>query len=131
MNTNVLTFLRENLQRLFTKSPLFFKVWMIISGALVLITGMPDFINMLSGNGFHIPDLWNVKVTNAVAWASRAALFMSLLTTQSKPAGITQDGTVIKTTDTDKLPFTTASEQKIVDKTEAPVIEVNTVNNAN
>jgi len=75
-------------------------------------------------NGFNIPDLWNAKVTLAVAWASRAALFMSLLTTQSKPTGVTQEGQIIKSTDTAKLPFTSATEQKIVDKTSAPAVEV-------
>ena len=124
-NANVLTFLQENLQRLFVKSPLFFRIWMFISGALVLITGVPDFINMLNINGFVIPDLWNDAVTTAVGWASRGVFLISLLTSQSKPAAITDQGEIIKTTDTKKLPFTSAVEQKSAVKKGVDVVEIN------
>lgn len=125
----VLAFIQENLQRLFTKSPTFFKVWTFISGALVLITGLPAFIDMLNINGFHIPDLWNEAVTKSVGYASSGILLMSLLTTQSPPAGTTTTGEVIKSTDQKKLPFTAAKEQKIADKKDLPIVEVKTVNN--
>lgn len=116
MKPNVLTFFQESLQRLFTKSPKFFKIWMFFSGALVLITGVPDFINMLNINGVSIPDLWNAKVTLAVGWASRAVFFMSLLTTQSTPVGVTPTGKVLKQTDARKLPFTAAVEENTAEK---------------
>ena len=122
---NVLTFLQELIKRFQTKSPLFFKIWIFISGALVLITGLPEFLTIAN---IHIPDLWNVKVTMAVAWASRAALFMSLLTTQSKMVGITDTGTVIKSTNDNLLPFTSATEQKAAVKSETVgIVEVNKV----
>lgn len=125
-NANVLTFFQELLQRLFTKSPTFFKVWSIISGTLVLITGLPDFINMLGINGIHIPDLWNASVTNSVAWASRAALFMSILTSQSKPSAIdSETGKVIKNTDEKKLPFTAAREARSAEKHDVDVVTLN------
>jgi hypothetical protein len=98
---------------------------MLISGAFVLFTGVPEFLSMFPGITIH--DLWNEKVTIAVAWASRAALFMSILTTQSKPSAITADGTVLKSTDEKKLPFTAATEQKSADKHDAPVVEVKPV----
>lgn len=123
-NANVLTWLQELIQRFFTKSPLFFKIWTIVSGALVLITGVPE---LLSTMNIHIPDLWNVKVTAAVAWASRAALFMSLLTTQSKPVGVTKTGEVVKATNENKLPFTAATEQMSAVKNEVTKVEVNPV----
>jgi len=122
---NVLTFLQELIKRFQTKSPLFFKIWMFISGALVLITGVPEFLTTMN---IHIPDLWNVKVTLAVAWASRAALFMSLLTTQSKSVGVTETGTVIKITNDKLLPFTAATEQKVAVKSDTVgVVEVTKV----
>jgi len=113
-NNQVLNFLQEMLQRLFTKSPMFFKVWVFISSAFVLITGVPDFLSM-----FHvqIPNLWNEHVTQAVAWSSRAMLFMSALTTQSKPTAITEDGTILKKTDEKKLPFTAKNEANVASKT--------------
>ncbi|HEY9340757.1 MAG TPA: hypothetical protein VIQ23_04200 [Hanamia sp.] len=124
-NANVLNWLRENLQRLFVKSPLFFKIWTIIFGALVLITGVPDFINMLDINGITIPNLWDDAITKAVAWASRGGFIMSMLTTQSNPTAITDQGKVIKTTDTKKLPFTAAVEQKTAVKKMVDVVEIN------
>lgn len=123
MKANVLTFLQENLQRLFTKSPKFFRIWTIVSGALVLITGIPELISALPFD-VHIPDLWNAKVTEAVAWASRAALFMSLLTTKSEPVGVTAGGNVLKVTDATKLPFTAATEAKSADKKNVSAVEV-------
>lgn len=128
-NANVLTFIQEMFQRLFTKSPTFFKVWTFISGALVLITGLPAFIDLLHINGFQIPDLWNAAVTKAVGFASSGVLLMSLLTTQSKPSGATENGEIIKSTDQKKLPFTAAKEQKIIDTKELPQVEVKTVIN--
>lgn len=112
MKTNALIlFLQESLQRLFTKSPLFFKIWTYISLALVLVTGVPELVNFISGV-VTIPELWNAQITLAVAWASRAALLMSLLTTQSKTVEVKEDGTVLKQTDSTKLPFTTRAEIK-------------------
>ena len=112
MNTQIILFLKENLQRIFTKSPLFFKIWSTISGLLVLVTGIPELVNSISGV-ITIPEVWNASITLAVAWASRAALFMSLLTTQSEPMLIRGD--VVKVTNADKLPFTALAEQKIVE----------------
>ena len=112
MNNNVfILFLKENLQRLFTKSPLFFKIWTLITGVLVLITGLPDLITWITSGGITIPDLWNSYITNAVAWASRAGLLMSMLTTQSTPITL-NNGDVVKVTDTKALPFTAKAEQK-------------------
>lgn len=124
MNPNILTFLQETLQRLFTKSPKFFKVWMLISGALVLITGLPDFINFLHIAGFTIPNVWNEHVTIAVAWASRAALLMATLTTKSIPIAKTEGGNILKVTDETKLPFTAAVEQKSAVKNNIDTVEV-------
>ena len=119
----VLTWLQENIQRLFVKSPTFFKVWIWISGALVLITGVPEFITAMPFN-ITIPDLWNAKITLIVAWASRGVLLMSLLTTQSKPAAITTTGAVLKVTD-NKLPFTAVTEQIAAGRQGVPIVEIN------
>ena len=108
-----LSFFQETFQRLFTKSPLFFKIWSMVFAGLVLITGLPDFVNTLHINGINIPNLWNDKITVAVAWASRAALLMSMLTSQSKPVTTSTGGQPLKVTDAKMLPFTAATEQKI------------------
>lgn len=115
MNSTIVLFLKENLQRLFTKSPLFFKVWTFISLVLVLITGVPELVNAISGV-ITIPELWNIHITTAVAWSSRAALFMSMLTTQSAVVAVTTGGVPLKQTDAQSLPFTAAAEVKVSEK---------------
>ena len=125
LNNSIILFLRENLQRLFTKSPFFFKIWSLISLTLVLITGIPDFVNTLSGI-VVIPDVWGEHITIAVAWASRAALFMSLLTTQSNTVAITEQGKVLKQTDAKSLPFTATIEKAEILK-KAETVPVATV----
>lgn len=113
--SGLVLFLQENLQRLFTKSPMFFKIWTYISLTLVLVTGVPDLINAI-GDSVVIPDLWNIKITAAVAWSSRAALFMSLLTTQSTTVALNEDGIGLKATNATALPFTAKNEAKVVDQ---------------
>ena len=120
MNNILILFLKENIQRLFTKSPLFFKIWSTVATVLVLITGIPELINYLSG-AITIPDAWSPQITQAVAWASRAALFMSLMTTQGTPSAQTLDGTILKKTDEKKLPFTAKSEENLID-TDIPIL---------
>lgn len=122
-NANVLIFLKELLQRLLVKSPKFFKIWTWISSGLILITGIPAFISMLPV-GITIPDIFNQGVTVAVRYAGIGVLLMSLLTTQSKPVGVTEAGTVIKATDDKKLPFTAAAEQKSAEKHEVTPVAV-------
>jgi hypothetical protein len=120
MNNILILFLKENIQRLFTKSPLFFKIWSIIATVLVLITGLPELINYISG-AVTIPEAWSPAITRAVAWASRAALLMSLMTTQSTPTGQAIDGTILKKTDEKSLPFTAKSEEKLISD-EMPIL---------
>lgn len=129
MNTNngLILFLQENLQRLFTKSPLFFKIWTYISLLLVLVTGIPELVNAISGV-IVIPDLWNEHITLIVSWASRGILFMTLLTTQSKTVAQTVNGVALKETDAKSLPFTAKNETKIVNEQSVPTVNINTKN---
>ena len=124
----ILKWLGENVQRLFTSSPLFFKIWQIISLILIAITWIPDLLNLIPG--ISIPDLWNTQITLVVKYASAVALFMSSLSTQSTAIGVTTKdtdnipaGTVIKTTDT-KLPFTIQAEQNKAAIAETKTVEV-------
>ena len=127
----ILKWLGENIQRLFTKSPLFFKIWQIISLILIAISWVPDLLNLIPG--ISIPDLWNVQITLVVKYASFVALFMSSLSTQSKAVGVTTkaaggipSGTVIKTTDV-KLPFTVQAEQNTAAIAETKTVEVTAI----
>lgn len=110
MNNIILLWLKENITRLFAKSQMFFKVWSIISAAFVLMSGLPDFINWLHLFQIEIPTLWNDKVNLIVAWCSRGALLMSMLSTESKAVAKDETGAILKQTNQDKLPFTAKVE---------------------
>ena len=122
----IILWLQETLSRFFKKNPTYFKVWLIILGTLVAITGIPQLLNMLPFK-LNIPDLMSAKLTIAVAWASRGAIIMTFLTTKSTPVGVTDSGTVIKTTDAKALPFTATAEQISADKKAVASVEVKTV----
>lgn len=117
----IILWLKENLQRLFVKSPTFFKIWGVISAFFAALTTLPDLISSISALGIHIPDLWNQKATLIVRCVSLAFVFMSSLTTQSKPAAIKTDGTVLKETH-ENLSFTAVKELKDADKHDLPVV---------
>lgn len=127
MNNPIIGWLQETLQRVFTKSPKFFKVWIAISGLLVLVTSLPNLIDFLNISGINIPNIWNDKVTLAVGWAAKGVLLMSILTTQSKAEGITTNGKVLKITNEEKLPFTANFEKKSAIEKGVDLIEVNTI----
>lgn len=113
-SNNILAFLQEMVQRLFLKSPKFFRVWQLISGALVLITGIPQ---LLAAFSVKLPEEINNNLTTAIGWASRGIFIMSLMTTQSKPAAIdSETGEVLKKTNSERLPFTANSEIKEAEK---------------
>lgn len=114
-------FLRELFQRFFTKSPKFFKIFQLISGACTAVTGLPAFLQMF---GINLPPELMVLQNKAVAYAAMGVLFTSLMTTQSAPAATKEDGSILKQTDEKKLPFTAANEVKMADKMkdEKPIV---------
>lgn len=109
-NTNpLLLFLKELFLRFKTQSPLFFRIWQWISGALVVITGVPGALQWL---GIPIPDAWDAVMQKTVAKVSIGILFMSFMSSQSKTVGVTQDGQAVKQTNPNLLPFTSMLENK-------------------
>lgn len=120
-NPNVLAFLQELFQRLYTKSPLFFRIIQWVTGIALLITGIPAFLGMLN---VHLPALWSDKLNQVIAYISAGMYFVSLLTTQSKSVGITDAGQVVKKTNEQLLPFTAAAEQKAAEKKVVEKVDV-------
>ena len=118
----LLKFFQETLNRLFTKSPKFYKIWQLISSALLLISGVPYLLVQL---GIVLPEPFATLASKAVTFAAAAALFMSMLSTQSKTVAVTNEGDLLKKTDEIKLPFTAQSEIKQANK-EDGILNLNT-----
>lgn len=112
-NNLFVAFLKELFQRFSTKSPKFFRIFQLLSGVCTALTGLPEFLQMM---GINLPPELTVLQNKAVAYASMGVLFTSLMTTQSKPMGTKEDGSILKQTDENKLPFTAANEVKIAEK---------------
>lgn len=122
MQNLLLKWLQENFTRLSTKSPLFFKIWMGVSGALVLITWLPDLLLIAK---IDIGPVFSEHMNIAVKWASTGIFWMSLLSTQSQPVAVSNSGDLLEKKDEKKLPFTTKVEENKAGK-EGGVLHTNT-----
>jgi hypothetical protein len=108
MSNPLISFLSEILKRLFTQSPLFFKVWQWISMAALAVSGLPSLLTTL---GITLPPALTVLENKFVTVGAAVALFMSMLTTQGTVAK-KDDGTITTDSPKDKLPFTTQAQEK-------------------
>jgi len=124
MNNPLISFLQEIFLRLSSKSPLFFRIWQWVSGAVAAVSGLPLTLQWL---GITLPPPYDALSNKTVAICGIIALFMSALTTQGKTVAIDQNGTPIKQTNSAKLPFTFQQESKAVEKdirnVETPPVE--------
>jgi hypothetical protein len=109
MNQQLLNWLKENLSRLFTKSPKFFRIWNLIGALLTIICGIPLLLKQC---GIELDEPLNSLSNKLVTGAGIAMFWMTKLTSQSAPVSITQQGEVIKKVNEEKLPFTAESEKK-------------------
>lgn len=109
----LIAWIQELFLRLTAKSPAFYKVWQIISGIPVLIVALPNALQLLN---IHLPQIFDQHVQDVVGWAATAMLFMSLTSAQGKTVAVDQNGTAVKQTNPDKLPFTSMQEEKAVAK---------------
>lgn len=118
----LLAFFQELLQRFFTKSPKFFRIWQLITAIGTAITGIPEFLGMFN---IVLPHPYDIFSNKFIAAVSLGMFIMSAATAQSKPVavfGITGD--VLKKTDEKALPFTAAQESKFNAKSseELPIV---------
>lgn len=108
--TNMLiAFLQELLQRFFTKSPKFFRIWQMITAIAAAITGIPETLAYFN---ITLPPALSIFENKFIAAVSTGMFIMSAMTSQSKIAG-TRNGEPVKQTDACALPFTAAQEKKV------------------
>lgn len=104
-----LAFLQELLQRFFTKSPLFFRIWQWISATAAIITGIPP---LLVQWGITLPAPWDIASNKFIAALTTGMWVMSRLTTQSAIVAGKDGEPPLKQTSAGSLPFTAATEIK-------------------
>lgn len=110
MNTQnpFLAFFQELFQRFATKSPMFFRVWQWVLGAVTAVTGFPSFLKMV---GLSLPPAATFFESKIVGACTASAFIMSLLPTSSTPTKIDSNGSLLKKTP-DALPFTQLQDAK-------------------
>ena len=103
----LIAFLQELLQRFFTKSPKFFRIWQWISASAAAITGLPEALAYFN---ITLPPSLSVFQNKFITAVTLGMWVMSRLTTQSKIVGSDENGVKLKQTNADALPFTAAAE---------------------
>lgn len=91
-------FLAELVNRLFSKTPWFFKVIQIVSGLTVLVAGLPGFLETI---GIPLPAALTLLESKVVAISAIVSLFISSLPVVTSA-----------TTPPAALPFTASKETK-------------------
>lgn len=120
LHPTITKFFRESFNRLKTRSPRFFFILTMIGAALTLAGYIPAAI-----------DRWTtisvsqqfINFCEDVGNWSKGFMLATLFAAESKPTGVTQDGSVIKKLDQDRYPFTSAVENKKAIDAETPVIK--------
>ncbi len=112
----LIAWIQENFLRLTAKSPKFFKIWQVITGIPVLLIALPEALRILN---IQLPQVFAQHVQTIVAYATTGMFLMAFLPSQSQPVAVDQNGTPLKQTNPDKLPFTAIQETKIVAKEDA------------
>lgn len=109
MNPTILTFFKEFFQRLFIKSPVFFRVFQVVTATLTFAGYFPSMLQ----RWFNVEVPGHViTMCEDVAKYATGFFAASALTAQTKPVAIMDDGDVLKKTDDKKLPFTKKCEDK-------------------
>lgn len=107
----------ETLNRLFIKQPKYFKYWSWLSYAGMGVSGVPY---LLTWFGVELSEPFATLSNKFVTGVSVAMYWMSKLAVKTAPVAQTETGEAIKITDDKKMPFTSKSEAKDVDKTVPP-----------
>lgn len=110
-------FFKEMINRLRTKSPSFFKVFMVVAAALTFAGYIPSILQQwfeieVNGKVIHYFEL--------VAHYATGFLVACGLTVKTNPVGKTEEGSAVKVTDEKLMPFTASREKKAMSKEVPP-----------
>jgi len=112
-NSPVLQFFVELVNRIKSRSPRFFLVLQLFGASLTLAGYIPSMLQQW----FNVDVPGNViSMCEDIAQYATGFFVAALLPSQSSAVAKTNDGDILKTTDTTKLPFTANAEIKADDK---------------
>jgi hypothetical protein len=118
MGSTVITdFLRESLNRLFSKSPKFFKIFQLLAAGLTFAGYIPSMLQRWFGIVVPGP---TITFCEDVAKYAAGFFAAALLPVAQKPVAQTKEGEAIKVTDEEKMPFTAKAEAKVMEEAVPP-----------
>jgi len=120
MNGQLLNFFKEAWNRIGSKSPKFFFVMKIIGASLALAGKLPWALDRYTNVE---PSQQFINLCSDVGTFFMGVFATSFLPSQSRAIAVTEEGDVMKKTDTEQLPFTATSEAKVSDKQDLPTID--------
>lgn len=113
----IIDFFRESLNRLFSKSPKFFKIFQLFAAALTFAGYVPSMLQRWFG--VEVPGTTITMCEDVAKYA--AGFFLAvLLPVAQKPVAKTEEGEAIKVTDEKRMPFTAKAETKVMDEAVPP-----------
>jgi hypothetical protein len=107
----VYDFFTELFNRLFQKTPKFFKWWIRIGAIAVFISGVPDILIELD---ITLPPIIKAFADKVVWVSGIVVMLMAKLPVQRPPVAQTESGKPVVVTDEKTLPFTTKDEEKVM-----------------
>jgi len=113
MNPNVLTFFKEFFQRLFIKSPVFFKVFQLVTGSFTFAAYIPAML--CRWFDVDVPQHF-INLCEDMAKYSTGFFASTFLTAETKPVAIMNDGDILKKVDEVRLPFTKQCDDRDIRK---------------
>lgn len=120
MDSQLMNFFREAWNRIGSKSPKFFFVTRMIGLCLAAAGKLPWLLDRYTNVD---PSQELINLCSDIGWFFTGVFGASFLPTQSTAVAVTQNGAVVKQTNTETLPFTANAEAKKSDAQDLPVID--------
>lgn len=107
----IIDFFRESLNRLFSKSPKFFKIFQLFAASLTFAGYIPSMLQRWFGVEVPGP---TITLCEDIAKYAAGFFAAALLPVAQKPVAKTEEGEAIKVTDEKRMPFTAKAETKVM-----------------
>jgi hypothetical protein len=108
-NNSFVLWLREGMQRLFKKSPKYFRWWQRLTGFITAVTGLPALI---TAAGITLPPAATVLENKIISIFAMGMFFMTLFPTQTTINSISPQGVPNQQLNPKVMPFTLKADLK-------------------
>lgn len=120
MNPNIMSFFKELIQRISTRSPVFFKILQFFAAGLTFAGYIPSMLQRWLN--IEVPG-HIITLCEDVAHYATGFFAASSLTAASPAVALKENGEILKQTDEKRLPFTKQCEEKAKEKlTDVPLV---------